>query len=229
MRKNKFSLGKKAQTFTPYTIAQASSTGIASGASHAGREVKGTVEGNRGHLILILAIIVFIFDVSLDYKGFYIESLNIWGVVDLIKAFGFLLPFAIVFFITQLRDLDLTKIASYAAVFIALLVTFSYIIKYDPLLFYHFIFIIAFWMLFLRQQENATNANIILIVVIFFDFYTYSAVKAFLPAFGTLHQLVEGLPFLFFLTLFYVWDKTNSTFFWCSFIYSLIKESIFSI
>ncbi|MBI2208101.1 hypothetical protein HYU50_01250, partial [Candidatus Woesearchaeota archaeon] len=162
----------------------------------------------NGTLIVVFAFVLFLFDIIIDYRGFNIVGLGqISGLFQFFKSLIFIVGIAAFFYFLTSRDKSPRAIASFIIAALIIIITLIFLFNLDPAPIYHFIFILVFWATFVRQREDAATANLILVAVLFFDLYFNSIINIFAPQVAT---WLEGIPFLFFLTLGYVYEQTNN-------------------
>lgn len=167
-----------------------------------------TSKKGGGTWITLAAFVLFLFDLLTDYRGFNITDLGeVSGLLKFLGSLAFIAGIIVFFYFMVSKYKSPQVIISFAFVAVLGIITLALLINIDWLPVVHFIYILVFWLTFLRQREDAASANWKLVIVMFFDLYFLSIINIFAPAASV---WLEGIPFLFFLTLGYVAEQTNN-------------------
>jgi hypothetical protein len=156
---------------------------------------------------VILGFLLFLFDVMIDYKGFYITEVDPLGLVKAIMSFGYIVGVWALFFLLVSKDKSPKVIASAVVVIIVLMISAALAVRYNPIAIIHVFYILILWFFFIRGNEEATQSNNLLLMFLFVDLYLFSILNVFSPAAA---EFLVGFPILFLATMFYVYDKTNN-------------------
>lgn len=187
-------------------------TGIAggaiSGAASGGRSVIDAGKRNGATLFVFLSILLFLFDVTIGYKGFNIVRIgSITEILKFVSSLGYVIGLWAFFYFFVSKERDVRALASSIIALIIVIFSLTVAFGYDRIVILHIIFILIFWVGFIMPREDAATANILLIVLLIADLYLFSIINVFSPSLaGTL----KGFPFLFILTIFFVYEQTNS-------------------
>ena len=182
--------------------------GIIGGAAAGGRNVIDAGRRNGAALFVILSILLFLFDVAIGYKGFNIVRIgSIFELLKFISSLGYLIAIWVFLYFFVSKERDVRALASSIIALILVVFSLTLVFKYDPIIIFHLIFILIFWAGFVRRREDATTANIFLIGLLIADLYSFSIISAFSPSVA---EILRGFPFLFILTIVFVYEQTGS-------------------
>ena len=156
---------------------------------------------------VILGFLLFLFDVMIDYKGFYITEVDPLGLVKAIMSFGYIVGVWALFFLLVSKDKSPKVIASAVVVIIALMISAALAVRYNPIAVIHVFYILLLWFFFIRGNEDAIQSNNLLLMFLFVDLYLFSILNVFSPAAA---EFLVGFPILFLATMFYVYDKDKN-------------------
>jgi len=158
-------------------------------------------------IFVVLSFLLFLFDVIVDYRGFYITDVDIFGLLKAIMSFGYLVGVWAVFFLLVGKDKSPTAVLWNVIVLIFLMITTGLVFQFNPIAMFHMIFILILWFFYLRDQSDVVRSNKILLAFLFADLYLFSILNALSP--GVAEWFV-GFPFLFLATNYYVWQKSDN-------------------
>ncbi|MDP6138469.1 MAG: hypothetical protein QGI89_00005, partial [Candidatus Woesearchaeota archaeon] len=156
---------------------------------------------------VILGFLLFLFDVMIDYKGFYITEVDPLGLVKAIMSFGYIVGVWALFFLLVSKDKSPKVIASAVVVIIALMISAALAVRYNPIAVIHVFYILLLWFFFIKGNEDAIQSNNLLLMFLFVDLYLFSILNVFSPAAA---EFLVGFPILFLATMFYVYDKDKN-------------------
>ena len=187
-------------------------TGIAggaiSGAAAGGRNVIDAGRRNGATLFVILSILLFLFDVTIGYKGFNIVKIgSITEILKFISSLGYVIGLWAFFYFFVSKERDVRALVSSIIALIIVIFSLTIVFKYDPIVILHLIFILIFWAGFVMPREDAATANFLLIGLLIADLYSFSIINAFSPSVA---EILRGFPFLFILTIVFVYEQTNN-------------------
>ncbi|MDP6265446.1 MAG: hypothetical protein QF584_01615, partial [Candidatus Woesearchaeota archaeon] len=98
---------------------------------------------------VILGFLLFLFDVMIDYKGFYITEVDPLGLVKAIMSFGYIVGVWALFFLLVSKDKSPKVIASAVVVIIALMISAALAVRYNPIAVIHVFYILLLWFFFI--------------------------------------------------------------------------------
>ena len=167
------------------------------------------VKKHSGTGIIIFAFLLFLADILTEYKGFQIEDIgSVFAIFQLIGSLAYVIGVWAFFFWFLSKERSLRTLVTFILILIIVIISIAFAFKFDPFSIFHVIFILIFWMGFVKPTfEDESRANIFLIVLLVIDLYSYSIFNAFLPDYV---HLLRGFPFLFIITIAYVWQQTRS-------------------
>ncbi len=214
LQRERFKQERKLQGSQPRPIAQKLGrvkTKLATGAGLMGGVAVGAAGKAKGHggtFNVILAFFLFLFDTVINYKGFYITSIDsFFELFRLVLSFSYIVGVWALFYFFMSRDRSFRALVSWITVLIILIVSLGIAFKLNPMAIVHITFVLLLWFFFIRQREDAATANWILVALLAIDLYIYSIVNIFSPAIA---ESIAGIPILFFLSLGYVYEQTNN-------------------
>lgn len=170
---------------------------------------KGSEHKHGGTAIIIFAFFLFLADILTEYKGFQIEDIgSVFAIFQLIGSLAYVIGVWALFFWILSRDRSLKTLVTFIIILIIVIISLAFAFKFDPFSIFHVIFILIFWMGFVKPAfEDESRANIFLIAILVIDLYLYSIFNAISPDYA---HFLKGFPFLFILTVAYVWQQTRS-------------------
>ncbi len=179
--------------------------GLALGAMRKGKE-------HNANLILILSFILFLFDRTIGYRGFYITGVgSFFEILKLFTSLLYVVGVWALFYFFMSKDRSPKALVTFVVAMIVVVITIALAFKLDKLSIMHVAFILLLWFTFIKNRDDAPTANLTLIGLLIVDLYLYSIVAGIAPQFA---QYVSGFPILFFLTIGYVYQETNSKLAW---------------
>ncbi|MCH8003393.1 MAG: hypothetical protein IH934_02080 [Nanoarchaeota archaeon] len=187
-------------------------SGVAAGVGLMGGLAVGGIKKTSGATIfIILAFLLFLFDVIVDYKGFNITSVeSFFELGRVILSLGYVIGVWVFFIWFVSRDRSFQAMISWVFVLIIIILSLGISVKLNPLAVIHIIFILIFWMSFIRQrEENVVRANTFLVLLLVADLYAYSLFNILSPKMA---EFFVGFPFLFILVVVYIFEQTNNIF-----------------
>ncbi len=172
---------------------------------------KATVK-KSARFVVLFAFILFILDIIFQYKGFNIVVTDggslFSGILEFILSLFYPILIGVMFYWLIAKKKDWASIIAFIALMIFGLFIISILVpNFHPLLLIHILYILFFWSAFIRGRDDEARANWILIGLLFADLYLFSAISNFSPG---LAESFMGFPFLFFLTIAYVYKETGN-------------------
>ncbi|MBU90298.1 hypothetical protein CMO94_02050 [Candidatus Woesearchaeota archaeon] len=164
-------------------------------------------------IFVIISFLLFIFDIIVDYKGFYITGVDAFGLFKTILSFGYIVGVWAIFFLLVSRNKSPGAIFSNVVLLVVLMITTGLVFKFNGMALIHMFFILFLWFFYLRDQKDVIKSNKILLTFIFLDLYLFSILQwlysAGLIPLGAV-EIIVGFPFLFMATNIYVWEKSDN-------------------
>ena len=168
--------------------------------------------GDTGTFFLIIAFIIFIFDLMDFGGGRYTGFQWIWGVGEVDTIFNIVSSsifglFMLIFLINRIirRDWQVIGFETFSYILFALVMTFLILNNVwiaSPKALAHFVFILFFGFTFIRTHEDASATYLWITILMFLDFFAYSWLRYFI--------FFEYIPFLFGFVIFYVYVKEQN-------------------
>jgi hypothetical protein len=172
---------------------------------------KATVE-KSARFVVLFAFILFILDITFQYKGFNIVVTDggslFSGILEFILSLFYPILIGVMFYWLIAKKKGWASIISFIALMIFGLFIISILVpNFHPLILIHILYILFFWLAFIKGRDDEARANWILIGLLFADLYLFSAINNFSSG---LAESFMGFPFLFFLTIAYVYKETGN-------------------
>jgi len=167
---------------------------------------------DNGTIFLISALVIYLLDLWGGFGGRYTGFQWIWGLenVDILfnivtsSIFGL---FMLVYVINRVirREWNLMDFGTISFILFALVMTFFIMNNQwfaSPKAIIHFIFILIFGFTFIKGREDSSTAYIYIVILLLLDFFGYSLLENIF--------IFRYVPLLFFFTVLYVYQQTQS-------------------
>jgi len=158
---------------------------------------------------ILLAFLLFLFDVIIEYRGFFITDVDPIGLVKAVGSFGYLIGFWALFFYLVSSQKSPKVIASFVALLIFVMISIGLAVRFNPIAMVHIIYIIIFWFFYVKVgQPGPIQSNNILLVFLSLDLYAFSIINLVSP---DLADLFVGFPILFLVSMYHIWKQSNNS------------------
>jgi len=136
--------------------------------------IKDLVEPNSATIFLFLSAALFSLDRTIGYKGFNITGIESpIEIAKFVLSLGYMIGLWLFFFIFISKERDFSTLVSSIIAFVMVIFGIVLAFIFDPIAMLHILFIIIFWIGFLRKSETSATANWMLIALLFADMFLF--------------------------------------------------------